>query len=727
MGSLSMSFLRSRLVLWTAAFCTILSAAAPPLPRIARIYPLGGLAGSEVTVEILGDRLSNVTTVEFDCKDLAWRRTIESSAGRVKGVIAVAPHAPLGPHMLRASTKDGYSTSVMFNVDQFPSVVESEPNDVADQAQAIDAFPAAVQGRLDGAEDRDFYSIRARKGERRIFDLRSIESGSAVEARMFLLDEQGHKVSFNDDRDDIDENPLIEHTFEKDGKYVIGLDQYRGPRGFNFGKSNAYILRISSLARIEYTSPLGLRSGQTTRIRIFGSALETIRDVYLTESRRGEYTRITYPYTIPLHFREDPESAGRIRRIEGKPISREPGVIEAEFTVPADARAGLWRLWASGQNGISDGPPLEISASEEFGETAGIPAPSNGSIVINGSIDKPGEKDVYRVPGTTGRPIRFWTLATQLGVPRLDSVLTLRDASGTKLAENDDVVAGQGTLLGNPDSSLYYTPKSDGPLFLTVSDRVNRGGPDFQYRLKVAAEKPGFQLFTTPENFTVARGGSGSVKVHLVREAGFEGEVEVWFEGMPPGVESPKGKFRADQLFEPNADGADMIIPEIEFAIRAPESMAPGTYPVRIFGSGENGPKVEAQGAVLMGPLLDLWNFVRRPLPAVTMTVVEPFEAKLAAEKRSLTVMDGESVALKLKAEKIPADAVYRLANAPAGVTHEIVERSSAEVSVKLSAAPDAAPGRYEVSVEAKVGDRWAASEVITLSVQKAEDKHTGN
>ena len=183
-----------------------------------------------------------------------------------------------------------------------------------------------------------------------------------------------------------------------------------------------------------------------------------------------------------------------------------------------------------------------------------------------------------------GRPLHFYTLAAQLGIPRVDTVLQLRDGSGKKLAENDDVVAGQGSLIGNPDSSLFYTPKEDGPLVLTVSDRVRRGGPDMQYRLKVASERPSFQLFTTPENFTVPQGGSADIKVHLVRESGFDGPVTVWLDGMPPGVDAPRAQFRADQLFEPNADGADMIIPEIAFAVHVPASLPPGSYPIRLLG-----------------------------------------------------------------------------------------------------------------------------------------------
>jgi hypothetical protein len=54
------------------------------------------------------------------------------------------------------------------------------------------------------------------------------------------------------------------------------------------------------------------------------------------------------------------------------------------------------------------------------------------------------------------------------------------------------------------------------------------------------------------------------------------------------------------------------------------------------------------------------------------------------------------------------------------------MERGTGQWTVKLRATPDAAPGNYEVSLEARVGDRWAPSQVITLSVQKPENKDSG-
>ena len=313
-------------------------------------------------------------------------------------------------------------------------------------------------------------------------------------------------------------------------------------------------------------------------------------------------------------------------------------------------------------------------------------------------------------------------------MPFLDSVLTLRDAAGKKLAENDDVVAGQGTLLGNADSSVFYTPKQDGPLFLEVQDRTRRGGPGFEYCLKVANQKPAFQLFTTPENFTVASGGDAELKVHLIREAGFDGKVDVWLEGLPAGVQTSRGQFRADQLFEPNADGADMIIPEIAFRIHVLESIPVGSYTIRVYGAPTDEPddtsnRVEAHATIMIGPLLDLWNFIRRPLPAITMTVVQPFSAELLTDVRALRLERGKSATIELKAENVPEDAHFRLVDLPDGVQYRVLAGQGARVTVTLEAGMETKEGTFEISVETDVGSRWASSPLIALSIQVSDGR----
>ena len=99
--------------------------------------PLGPQRGTTRTVELKGNYLSNVQRVDFDCDDLAWVETVHSSAGRLSGNVSVAASAPLGPHLLRVWTLDGYSTAAMFNVGQFKDVPEAEPNDSVKEAHLV--------------------------------------------------------------------------------------------------------------------------------------------------------------------------------------------------------------------------------------------------------------------------------------------------------------------------------------------------------------------------------------------------------------------------------------------------------------------------------------------------------------------------------------------------------------------------------------------------------------
>ena len=257
-----------------------------------------------------------------------------------------------------------------------------------------------------------------------------------------------------------------------------------------------------------------------------------------------------------------------------------------------------------------------------------------------------------------------------------------------------------------------------------VRDRTRRSGPSYQYRLKVESERPSFQLFTTPENFSIARGEAAEIKVHLIREQGFEGEVSVWMEGLPGSIEGSRGRFRADQLFEPNADGADMIIPEIAFRIRAPESLPPGRYAMRVLGTPteeESSPDrrvVEAQSTSIMGPLLDLWNFVRRPLPNISMVVVEPFQSRLSSKSSSISLRRGGTATLKLTAENLPQGVEPRLRDLPPGVSFRVGARQGDEVALLLEGTTEAPLGSVDISAEARVGDRWAASRPIRLTIE---------
>ena len=112
------------LLLVFAAACLLAADFEPP--NLIRLHPLGGKAGTTVEIEILGTHLDNATGVEFDCADLTWKHTTHREAGKLTGILWINPGAALGGHMLHVVTAQGPSSSLLFNVGQFPAMVESD-------------------------------------------------------------------------------------------------------------------------------------------------------------------------------------------------------------------------------------------------------------------------------------------------------------------------------------------------------------------------------------------------------------------------------------------------------------------------------------------------------------------------------------------------------------------------------------------------------------------------
>ena len=702
-------------------------------PWVERVSPFGALRGSTIEVELTGRYLSNAVSVEFDCDDIEWLETLGTSSGNVRGRLRVAEGAALGPHIFTVITRDGRSNARLFNVTQFPFTTEAEPNDLLRNAQQLTLKPQIVHGLLPKGPDIDTYVFEADAGERWNFDLRSMEYGSHLECEMALLDTAGREVAFNDDRDDYVETPYLDHTFERAGSYYLKLDQYRGPQGVNCAQNCGYMLRITKLPLVIGASPLGARIGSEARVTIHGQGLDSVKKVYLTQVRSAEYYRLTFPFSIPLHVGPDPAHGSLVPRIDGRIISRNSRRAEANFPIPRGARAGLWRLWVESPDGVTDGMSLELSDEPEFAKTKFSPletgaqiAGDQGPLTINGALEADQEQDTYLVRAKAGVPWRFRTLAVQLGLPYIDTVLELFDSKGKLLAEHDDLMTGQGTVIGNPDSSLVYIPQKDATLRLVVRDRIGRGGPTYAYRLKIDNKKPGFRLLVDPDNINAARGEKAKWTVLMIRDPGFDGAVEVEVSGLPPGVEAPGGRFRADQFFGPSGDGDNIIIPELLLETEIPADLPLGDHALRVVGraagDGNSAAVVEAFSTLWIGAPRKR-NDIRRPVPRSTLTIIQPFAPRLRADPALLSrfggirLHGGGSALLELKAEALPLNAPIRMVGGPPGLMFDVVERSEDSLKLELRADEESAPIEGRVSIEAEVGGRSAMTAPIRVTV----------
>lgn len=738
------------------------------LPHLEAMRPIGGQAGAQVEVVLLGDMLSNAESVEFCCNNLDFTLT-KATADRIQGTIRILEHAPLGPHILRARTKDGYTTALWFTVGQFEPVAEQEPNETLASAQAISP-PIEIYGAMEKKE-RDFYSLKVKKGARWIFEVRSIQYGSMFESYLNLRDETGRELVFNDDRGDFDVNSLIDHTFEKDGTYFIEVDSFRGVRGWGFTKNNGYVLRVSRLPLIDHVSPLGGRAGSRVTVRFSGQGLQQVEQVYLSPTRRGEHVTLTIPWTMDVRFADDYSTASAIPRVEGTILHRASEAVEAEFHLPEEP-LGIWSLFVEDESGIADPKYFEITQSEEVAETESndqhdepqeLPFSAGKNLVVNGRLERrevtelSQDKDFYALDAKKGAPLRIHTNAYQLLSPSIDTVVSLFDMDGKLLAESDDLTHGRGFYTGSVDSNLYYIPERDERVVISVSDRVGRGGPGYDYRLHVKSEEPGFLLIVSPQfglqsislsNFTVEQGGESNMVVGMIRMppkihsddpipaalapppgAVMEGEVRVWVEGLPPGVTAEEHRFRADEIVEPGGDGATFMVPERLLTIRASDAVTPGTYPFRVLGEVVGNEGITAVGRAMdsMGGITELYNFPCRPAAETALTVIEPgaVTVELDAKGDKVVVMQGETslVGIKNRFSLAPdlKPSVW-LTNAPEGVSAHLESDPEGNLFVGFRATEETGIESAEnVYVEFDVGRRVVSSHRFTVQVVARE------
>ena len=592
-----------------------LSAEDLDAPWVDRFEPFGGQVGETVRVILVGKNLEAPRRVVFGSPHLRWEPLEATSDGEISGRILIGDKARLGPHIATLITARGRSNSRLFYVDCFESTSEVEPNDSISQAQELVLEPQTVQGMMPEVSDIDYFAFEARVGQRWTFEVRSLEYGGFLENDLTLLDSVGQQVAFNDDRDDYLETPFLEHKFAKGGRFYLKLDQYRGPQRVDCDRNCGYMLRISRLPVVEAALPLGGRIGSTVEVSLRGRALDSIEQVYLTPVRGAEYYRLTFPYTYPVRVDDDLDS-----RLDAEIIRQGETEFGVRFEIPPDARQGLWRIWTGGPHGLDDRISFEIADRPEAVSTD---VTFDGeSVSLNGSLDHEGEEDSFMLAVPAGRPIVVTSLAAQMGLPYLDTVLELLDVDGKLVAEHDDLMSGQGTVIGNLDSLLHYIPKEAGRYRLVVRDRIGRGGSSFVYRLRVEQRFPGFSLLSDPENLNLRAGAVGRVGVLLIRDPGFDHAVEVWAKGLPAGITASRGRFRADQFFGPSGDGDNVIIPEVFLRVTVSEEVAAGDYPIRVMGRASGRKEVvEAISTLWIGAPAKR-NDIRRPLPSILLTVL---------------------------------------------------------------------------------------------------------
>ena len=463
------------------------SSALAVAPNFTAIAPAGGQRGTSVEVTLRGDRLADAQEVFFYTPGITLEKISDAQEKEVKVVFLIAADCRLGEHALRIRTASGISALRLFYVGPFPSVEEKEPNNEAAKAQPI-ALNSTVQGTI-GSEDVDVFSVEVKKDQRLSVEIEGARLGRTLfDPTVTVLSADGRVLAASDDTPLLGHDGFVSLLAPADGKYLIQV------RDMTYaGTGHFYRLHLGTFPRPAAVFPLGGQPGETLEAKFLGDPT-------------GDFTQ---PITLPTEKSRS-----------------------ARFGLVAD------------HHGLAPSPnwlrisPLANAPSITPGNTLGKATALNSTapLAFNGVLTTKGDAAFFRFTAKKDQNLDFQVYARRLGSP-LDSVLTVFDAKGKSLGNNDDAA-------GNPDSAVRVKIPEDGDYTVKVADQLARGGPRFTYRVEIAEVAPTLTLSIpdtarydneTRKSIVVPRGNRFAVLLNINRDT-FNGDLAVTFDGLPAGI-----------------------------------------------------------------------------------------------------------------------------------------------------------------------------------------------
>ena len=402
------------------------SAFAGFTPVLNLIEPRGGQRGTEVDIHFYGERLDNLQELLAYEPGIEVRSIAIENDKHATAKIFIKPDAPLGEHQLRVRTSGGVSFLRSFFIGQFPVVNEVDPNDTPEQAQRVE-LNTTVQG-IAKQEDPDYYVCSLKKGQRFTAEVEAMRLGRTMfDAYVAIVDPKGFEIASCDDAALLRTDPFVSTIIPEDGDYKVLVRE----AAYEGNDNCEYRVNIGTFPRPKAVFPTGAKAGETVEFKFIGDpAGDFTESIAIPADADGHY---------PLFPSRDGVSVPSPHWIKVSPLAS---------TVEAEPNPGLKQASAL--------PPIPC--------------------VGYGIIGEARDTDWYSFKATKGENLTLKVIARELRSP-LDAVLSVRNAKGENIANNDD----QGGL----DSILPFTAPEDGDYYALVRDQLQRGGPDFTYRLEV--------------------------------------------------------------------------------------------------------------------------------------------------------------------------------------------------------------------------------------------------
>lgn len=650
-----------------------------PNPYLDYIYPAGGNPGQTIELELGGlNGFEGASTLVIDGAPGIFVEEVQKPThDTVKARIKIAADAALGRRLVRvAGGSAGLTNERPFFVGKLLELTEVEPNNATNQPQPV-AIPAVINARLQAKLDIDCFRFHGKAGQSIVaavlahgMDATARESFNKgfLDTSLELLDAQGRIVAAAEDTVGLD--PVVNVKLPADGAYIVRVKAvaYAGAR------SAVFRLTLGEVPYVTSVFPSGGQRGQTMAVELDGP-------------------------NVP---------AG----------TRQPVTIAADDSFPLQDL--LLELPGAGSQVLtllrSDLPEsLESEPNNDRAAAGTLPVNST----VNARFEQPADEDWYRITAEASKGLVLQTLAQRHLRAPVDTAIEIYDASGKKLAENDDGQLFMGQVwhdFESADSRLIFQPPVAGEYFIRVTSGSGIFGRQSIYRLSLTPLTPDFAVFQWPDAVPIwGPNNTASFITQVFTWGGLDSDVEIRVDGLPSGWQSSVSYLPAGYLkiYTNTYIGNQALV-----TITSPKDAAVGTIaPFHVVAKAmHQGQMIErvAQTTTLYGNSHNDRMFLRFSRGARAV-IAPPLDCRLETSVTELTVPHGGTVEVPVRVEYVgEAKGSFGLgidgSTVAAGTGWKAPTTLAAgqtEIKLPLTVSPEWRPGTYTIVVS-----RWWAADI---------------